>query len=66
MLQDHRRAAGEDQWVPIAEYKALIAAADLAGHFAVGVLLESCLADNLTFVERKKRLTCALAETKGR
>jgi ferritin-like metal-binding protein YciE len=48
----------------IAEYKALIAAADLAGHFAVGVLLESCLADNVAFVERTKRLIWAIAETK--
>jgi ferritin-like metal-binding protein YciE len=48
----------------IAEYKALIAAADLAGHFAVGVLLESCLSDNLAFVERTKRLIWAIAETK--
>jgi ferritin-like metal-binding protein YciE len=48
----------------IAEYKALIAAADLAGHFAVGLLLESCLADNLAFVERTKRLIWAIAETR--
>jgi ferritin-like metal-binding protein YciE len=48
----------------IAEYKALIAAADLAGHFAVGVLLESCLADNMAFVERTKRLIWAIAETR--
>ncbi len=48
----------------IAEYKALIAAADLAGHFSVGVLLESCLADNLAFVDRTKRLIRAIAETR--
>jgi ferritin-like metal-binding protein YciE len=40
----------------IAEYVALIAAADLTGHFGVGVLLESCLADKLAFVERTRRL----------
>ncbi len=40
----------------IAEYMTLIAAADLTGHYAVGVLLESCLADRLAFVERTKRL----------
>jgi ferritin-like metal-binding protein YciE len=40
----------------IGEYIALIAAADLAGHHGVGVLLESCLADKLAFVERTRRL----------
>ena len=40
----------------IAEYKVLIAAADLTGHYAVGVLLESCLADKLAFVERTRRI----------
>jgi Mn-containing catalase len=38
------------------EYVALIAAADMTGHPAVGVLLESCLADKLAFAERTKRL----------
>jgi ferritin-like metal-binding protein YciE len=38
------------------EYVALIAAADRLGHPAVGVLLESCLADKLAFAERTKRL----------
>lgn len=40
----------------ISEYVALIAMADVTGHFAVGVLLESCLADKLAFVERTRRL----------
>ena len=40
----------------IGEYLALIAASDLTGHYAVGVLLESCLADKLAFVERTRRL----------
>jgi ferritin-like metal-binding protein YciE len=40
----------------IGEYVALVAAADLAGHHGVGVLLESCLADKLAFVERTRRL----------
>jgi len=40
----------------IAEYKVLIAAADLTGHYAVGVLLESCLADKLAFIERTRRI----------
>jgi ferritin-like metal-binding protein YciE len=36
----------------IAEYKALIAAADLSGHYGVGVLLESALANKLALAER--------------
>ncbi len=48
----------------IAEYKALIAAADLSGHYGVGVLLESCLADKLAFVERTRRLIRNIVETK--
>jgi ferritin-like metal-binding protein YciE len=39
----------------IAEFVALVAAADVTGHYAVGVLLESCLADKLAFVERTRR-----------
>lgn len=48
----------------IGEYVALIAAADLAGHHGVGVLLESCLADKLAFVERTRRLLRNIAETR--
>jgi ferritin-like metal-binding protein YciE len=40
----------------IADYTTLIAAADLTGHYGVGVLLESCLADKLAFLERTRRL----------
>jgi ferritin-like metal-binding protein YciE len=40
----------------IAEYEVLIAAADLTGHYGVGVMLESCLADKLVFVERTRQL----------
>lgn len=40
----------------IGEYVTMIAAADLTGHYGVGVLLESCLADKLAFVERTRRL----------
>jgi ferritin-like metal-binding protein YciE len=40
----------------MAEYVALIAAADMSGHYGVGVLLESCLADKLAFVERTRHL----------
>jgi ferritin-like metal-binding protein YciE len=48
----------------IAEYVTLIAAADLTGHYGVGVLLESCLADKLAFVERTKRLIRNVVEAK--
>ena len=40
----------------IGEYGALIAVSDTLGHPAVGVLLESCLADKLAFVERTRHL----------
>jgi ferritin-like metal-binding protein YciE len=40
----------------VAEYVALITAADITGHFGVGVLLESVLADKLAFHERTRRL----------
>jgi len=48
----------------IAEYTALIAVADMTGHYGVGVLLESCLADKLAFVERTRRLIRNVIETK--
>jgi ferritin-like metal-binding protein YciE len=48
----------------IAEYVTLIAAADIAGHYGVGVLLESCFADKLAFVERTRRLIRNIVETK--
>lgn len=48
----------------IAEYITLISAADMTGHYAVGVLLETCLADQLAFVERTRRLIRNLVETK--
>jgi hypothetical protein len=47
-----------------AEYVTLIAAADVSGHHGVGVLLESCLADHLAFVERTKRLIRRIVEAK--
>ena len=40
----------------VGEYMALIAAADMLDHPAVGVLLETCLADKQAFAERTKRL----------
>jgi ferritin-like metal-binding protein YciE len=52
----------------IRAYVALSAAADVTGHYALGALLESCLANKLAFVERtrwlireKLRLELALA-----
>jgi len=48
----------------IAEYRALIAAADLSGHYAVSVLLESGLADKVAFVERTRRLIETITQVK--
>jgi ferritin-like metal-binding protein YciE len=48
----------------IAEYVALIATGDLTGHYGVGVLLESCLADKLAFVERNRRLIRKVVEAR--
>jgi len=48
----------------IGEYVALVSAADVAGHYGVGVLLEACLADRVAFVERTRRLIRNVVETK--
>ncbi len=48
----------------IAEYAALVAAADVTGHYGVGVLLESCLADKVAFVERARRMIRNVVEAK--
>ena len=48
----------------IAEYAALIAAADVTGHYGVGVLLASCLADKLGLVERNRRMIRKVVEAK--
>ena len=40
----------------VASYMTLIAVADTLGHPGVGVLLESCLADKLAFMERTRRM----------
>ena len=48
----------------IGEYVAMIAMADMTGHYGVGVLLESCLADKLAFVERTRRLMREIIEGK--
>ena len=50
----------------VGEYVTLTAAADLTGHYGVGVLLETCLADKLAFVERNRRLIRHIAEAKMR
>lgn len=49
----------------VSESKALIAAADLSGHYGIGVLLESCLADNLAFVGRTRRLIQTFAANRA-
>ena len=46
------------------EYVALTAAADLTGNYAVGLLIETCLADKLAFVERTRRLIRNIVETR--
>ncbi len=48
----------------IGEYVALIAAADISGHHGVAVILESCLADKLAFLERTKRMIRRAVETR--
>ena len=48
----------------IAEYIALIAAADATGHYGVGVLLESSLSDQLAFAERTKRFMRNVVEAR--
>jgi ferritin-like metal-binding protein YciE len=50
----------------VGEYAALTAAADLTGNYGVGVLLESCLADKLAFLERTRRLIRRIAEERVR
>lgn len=46
------------------EYLVLIAAADASGHHGVGVLLESCLADTQSFIERNRHLIRNIVEVK--
>jgi ferritin-like metal-binding protein YciE len=49
----------------IGELAVLVAAADVTGHYGVGVLLESCLADSHAFVERTRRLLKGLIEIRA-
>jgi len=46
-----------------AEYKTLIAAADLSGNYGVAALLETCLADKLALAERTQRWLRRLGES---
>ena len=48
----------------LGEYVALTAAADATGHHNIGMLLESCLADNIAFVERTRRFVRRAIEAK--
>lgn len=50
----------------IGEYVALTAAADMTGHHAVGLLLETCLADKMALAERTRRMIRSLVETRVR
>jgi ferritin-like metal-binding protein YciE len=45
-----------------AEYKTLIAAADVSGNFGVATLLETCLADKVALAERTQRWLRKIAE----
>ena len=47
-----------------AEYAMLVAAADVTGHYGVGVLLESTLADKMAFLERDRRIIRHIVEGK--
>jgi ferritin-like metal-binding protein YciE len=46
-----------------AEYKTLIAAADISGNYGVATLLETCLADKLALAERTQHWLRRIAET---
>jgi ferritin-like metal-binding protein YciE len=48
----------------VSEYRALIAAAEAVGNHSVSLLLETCLADKLTFVDRTQRFLRELIETR--
>jgi ferritin-like metal-binding protein YciE len=48
----------------IGEYVALIEAADVTGHYGIGLLLATCLADKMAFVERTRHLIRSIVESK--
>ena len=56
--------AGHLAHLRTAEYTMLVAAADVTGHYGVGVLLESVLADKLAFLERDRRIIRHIVEGK--
>jgi ferritin-like metal-binding protein YciE len=50
-----RAKANQLMHLHIGEYAALTGMADLSGHYGVGDLIETCLADYLAFVRRTRR-----------
>lgn len=48
----------------VGEYTTLIEMADMTGNYGLGVLLASCLADKLVFMERTRHLIRKIAEGK--
>jgi ferritin-like metal-binding protein YciE len=48
----------------VGEYRALIAASTAVGHHGVSLLLETCLADKLTFMERTGRFLRDVVEAR--
>ncbi len=57
----YHKASEVVQW-HAASYAALTAMADVTGHYSVGLLLETCLADKIAFAERTKRAIRALGQ----
>lgn len=58
-----RAKANQLMHMHIGEYVALTAMADISGHYGAGALIETCLADNLAFVERMRRRIRNLIES---
>jgi len=50
--------------IRIGEYTVLIEVADMMGHYGVGVLLSTCLADKMAFVQRTRHLMRRILEGK--
>jgi ferritin-like metal-binding protein YciE len=51
--------------IRIGEYAFLTAAADLTANWGVGVLLDSCLSDDMALLERMRRQVRSVVETKA-
>ena len=49
----------------VAEYATLTSLADFSGHYAVGVLLETCLAEKRAFVERARHLMKRIVDSEA-